>query len=97
MNTIKINGIDTPAPAGAIAYKYADPTEAGTVYRWATDAASGTVVAQSLDAAIAKLVEQREWAMPDSAREQRDIADGAWLMVGEGAAGECAYRRGIVP
>lgn len=27
MTTIKINGIPTEAPAGAIAYKYADPTD----------------------------------------------------------------------
>ena len=31
MNTIKINGVETQVPAGAIAYKYADPTEGA---RW---------------------------------------------------------------
>jgi len=31
MSTIRINGIETAVPAGAIAYKYADPTEGA---RW---------------------------------------------------------------
>lgn len=34
MNTIKINGVETQVPAGAIAYKYADPTEDA---RWVYD------------------------------------------------------------
>ena len=31
MNAIKVNGVETQVPEGAIAYKYADPTEAA---RW---------------------------------------------------------------
>lgn len=27
MNTIKVNGVETQVPTGAIAYKYADPTD----------------------------------------------------------------------
>lgn len=34
MTTIAINGKSTPVPAGAVAYKYADPTEDA---RWIYD------------------------------------------------------------
>lgn len=34
MDTIKINGVETQVPPGAIAYKYADPTEGA---RWVYD------------------------------------------------------------
>ncbi len=34
MSTININGVATEVPAGAIAYKYADPTEGA---RWVYD------------------------------------------------------------
>lgn len=71
--------------------------EVGTTYHWATDAASGQIFAASADAAFARLVEQGEWAEMDSAREGRDIANGAWLMIGEDAAGERLIVRGNVP
>lgn len=63
-------------------------------YAWRTDAASGTVIASSIDAAVAQLVAEREWAALDSAQEQRDIADGAWLLV---RSDDEEYRRGVVP
>ncbi len=36
LTTIRINGVDTPVPAGAIGWKYADPTEGA---RWIYDEA----------------------------------------------------------
>ncbi len=50
-------------------------------YTWNTDAASGTVTADDIDAALEQLVVQGEWAEPESAREQRDIANGAFLII----------------
>jgi len=50
-----------------------------STYTYRTDATHGEVEAADVDAALAALVEQREWAT--GAREQRDIADGAWLTI----------------
>lgn len=65
-----------------------------TTYHWSTDAASGTIDAATADDALGRLIDQGEWAPIDSPRESREIADGAWLMIGEDAAGECLIARG---
>ena len=64
-------------------------------FTWNTDAAKGTIAASDADAAVAALVEQREWAEIDSARERRDIADGAFLLVRDDA-GCIVVQRGNV-
>ena len=66
-----------------------------TTYSWSTDAASGELQATSVEAAVDALVARGEWAARDSAREQRDIADGAWLLLHD-ALGCIVMRRGEV-
>jgi hypothetical protein len=50
-------------------------------YYWTTDAASGYLTAESMDEAVSSLVTQGEWSDIDSAKEAREIADGATLLV----------------
>ena len=59
-----------------------------TTYSWATDAAAGKIEAVSAQEALEKLIAEGEWAPVDSTREANDIADGAYLMIGEDAPGE---------
>lgn len=66
-----------------------------TAYTWSTDAASGEIEAADPDGAVRALVQQGEWAAVDSAREQRDIADGAWLTIFED--GLPVFERGTMP
>jgi hypothetical protein len=68
-----------------------------TRYAWATDAASGHIDADNPQAALSMLIDQGEWAPLDSSRERRDIADGAWIMIGEDTAGEALISRGYTP
>jgi hypothetical protein len=68
---------------------------ATTLYSWSTDAASGELQATSVEEAVDELVAQGEWASLDSPREQRDIADGAWLLLHD-ADGCIVMRRGEV-
>lgn len=48
---------------------------------WRTDAASGEIQATSAEAALTQLIAEGEWAIVDSARERRDIRDGAWIAI----------------
>lgn len=73
-----------------VAVGYFDGT---TNYSWSTDAASGELPAVSVEAAVDALVARGEWSAIDSAREQRDIADGAWLLLHD-ADGCLVLRRG---
>ena len=66
-----------------------------TTYSWSTDAASGELQATSVEAAVDALVAQGEWDALDSAREQRYIADGSWLLLHD-ADGCIVMRRGEV-
>ena len=66
-----------------------------TTYSWSTDAASGELQATSVEAAVDALVAQGEWDALDSAREQRYIADGSWLLLHD-ADGCIVLRRGEV-
>lgn len=65
-------------------------------YRWRTDAASGEIVAPDAERALDCLVTQREWARVGSAREARDIEDGAWLTITD-QDGVAVYSRGVMP
>lgn len=67
-----------------------------TTYHWRTDAAHGDLDAETVDAALAQIVRDHEWAAPESAREQRDLADGAWLTIFD-ADGVAVLRRGTMP
>ena len=64
-----------------------------TTYQFRTDVAHGEVEAKTVKAALAKLIEQGEWAQ--GAREERDIADGAWLTIFD-AEGIPVLRRGTM-
>ena len=64
-------------------------------YGWRTDAAHGEIEAADEDDALVKLVRDGEWSEPDSPREQRDIADGAWLTIFD-ADGVPSLRRGTM-
>lgn len=67
------------------------------VYTYSTDAVkNATVAALAVDAAVDAIVAQGEWAPLDSKREERDLADGAWLTVFD-AAGVPVLRRGVMP
>ena len=66
-----------------------------TTYSWSTDAASGELQATSVEEAVEELVLRDKWASLDSPREQRDIADGAWLLLHD-ADGCIVLRRGVV-
>ena len=55
MTTISINGIPTTVPAGAVAYKYADPTEDA---RWIFDADEAREIAAEDPSLIV-------WVTPD--------------------------------
>ena len=66
----------------------------GTAYYWRTDAASGEVVARSPEAALERLIADGEWGR--GKREERDIADGAWLQIAD-AEGVAVLRRGQIP
>lgn len=72
-----------------------DRSEIETWYAWRTDAAHHGVWASDIDDALAQIVADGEWAEIDSAREARDIADGAWLCVY--ADGVPAIVRGTMP
>lgn len=65
-------------------------------FAWRTDAASGEIEAVDADAAVEKLIAQNEWAALDSAREEREIADGAWLTIFD-AGGLSILTRGQMP
>lgn len=65
-------------------------------YTYRTDAISGAIDANDENSALAQLVAEREWAAVDSTREQRDIADGAWLTIFN-ADGLPVLRRGTMP
>lgn len=65
-------------------------------YRWRTDAASGTLIAANADLALAQIIDEAEWHPLDSKREQRDIANGAWLTIFD-AHGVPVLRRGTMP
>lgn len=61
-----------------------------------TDATSYDVQATDAYDAVAQAVKAQDWAAIDSARETRDIADGAWLTVFD-ANGVPVLRRGVMP
>lgn len=65
-----------------------------TTYQFRSDAASGQIEAKTANAALAKLIAQNEWA--SGKREQRDIADGAWLTIFD-ADGVPVLTRGVMP
>jgi len=69
---------------------------ATTTYGWRTDAAHGEISAPTIDAAVERLIAGGEWAEIDSAREARDLADGAWLLIRSDDTDE-EVRRGTVP
>ncbi len=58
MKTAIINGQTVEAPAGAVAYKYADPIEPAT---WLTDEADAAAIEQ-IDSALIVWVTIDEWA-----------------------------------
>lgn len=66
-----------------------------TNYSWSTDAASGELKATSVEEAVQELVLRDRWASLGSPREQRDLADGAWLIMHD-ALGCIVMRRGEV-
>lgn len=72
-----------------------DRSKVGTWYTWRTDAASSGMWADSAKAVLAALAAQNEWPEIDSAREAREIADGAWLTIFED--GTPVLRRGQMP
>lgn len=65
-------------------------------FHWRTDAASGEVQAETPQQVFNQLVWDREWADIDTAREQREIADGAFLLISHEDGTE-ALTRGVVP
>lgn len=65
-------------------------------FSWRTDAASGKIEAATAQQVFNQLVWEREWADIDTDREQRDIADGAWLLISNDDGTE-AMSRGVVP
>lgn len=66
-----------------------------TTYTFRTDAAHGEIEATDEHEALANLIAAKEWAPVDSTREQRDIADGAWLTIFD-ADGVPALQRGMM-
>jgi predicted RNA-binding Zn-ribbon protein involved in translation (DUF1610 family) len=72
-----------------------DRSEVDTWYTWRTDAVRSGMWADSADDVLASLVAQNEWPEIDSAREAREIADGAWLTIFDD--GVPAIRRGQMP
>ena len=65
-------------------------------YTYRTDAVRAEVAAETVEAAVAAIVAQGEWAPLDSKREERDLADGAWLTIFD-SAGVPVLRRGVMP
>lgn len=64
-----------------------------STYFYRTDAVHASVEADSAEQALAKIIADGEWAATDSQREQRDIADGAWLKIFD-TDGVAVLRRG---
>lgn len=66
-----------------------------STYTYRTDAIHSDAEYATADEALAAAVAEGEWAQPDSKREARDIADGAWLCVYED--GVPSLVRGTMP
>lgn len=89
MATIQINGTPTQVPAGAIAWKYADPTEAG---RWVFEARDAEDIAREDPSLLVRLVSVDEvvngglpigaagvhWADTDWTECRAHLEDPSW-------------------
>jgi hypothetical protein len=98
MNTIKVNGVETQVPEGAIAYKYADPTEGA---RWVYEqddldeirSADPSLLVVVPEIVIKVLGTGSEFDLPDEAQQDTDME---WYGTVEVEIGGVVYQVGAV-